>query len=248
MSSPNTVIERNVREIAMRLLGGNRSLELCSRMNYETEVLDLIDAQEKGTVFYDLGACEGRFAVYAALKGLRVYAFEPDPSNFSALLENIWLNSLSAEQLTPFQLGVGESTREAVLKIGQPWAGGHQKVVENPYVRCDVGFDFKRTAKVQLVGLDEFIECEGLARPQCLKVDVDGSERAFMEGSSRTLASPELQSLMMELEADDPHFDWILDQFTTANFVPTSRHPIPNEERLFNFRLTKKASLTEGEN
>jgi hypothetical protein len=51
VSDEKKVNIRNVRGTEMCLMGGNRSLDLCSKMNYETEVLDLIDAQEKGTVF-----------------------------------------------------------------------------------------------------------------------------------------------------------------------------------------------------
>ncbi|HMK07007.1 MAG TPA: hypothetical protein VK476_05710, partial [Flavobacterium sp.] len=55
-----------------KLMTYTRSLELCSRMNYETENLDFIDLIEGGKVMYDLGACEGRFSIYAAMKGIRV--------------------------------------------------------------------------------------------------------------------------------------------------------------------------------
>lgn len=241
MSDAAATIARDIRGVNMRLTGGNRSLELCARMNYETEVLDVIDAQREGTVFYDLGACEGRFSVYAALKRLRVYAFEPDTDNFDTLVRNAALNDLTEDQFRPFQLALGEENRTGILKIGQPWAGGHQKVIENPYERRDLGFDFKTSATTEIVALDSFIAAAGLEPPACLKVDIDGSERAFMAGAASTLASPALRTVVMELESGDPHFDWITDHLERAGFAATSTHAIPNEAQLFNIVFEKRA-------
>ena len=82
------VVSRDLRGVNMQLLASNRALRLCSQMNYETEVLDIIDRTPTGEVFCDLGACEGRFSVYAALKGLKVISIEPELRNFSALEKN----------------------------------------------------------------------------------------------------------------------------------------------------------------
>lgn len=228
-------ITRDVRGTTMHLMGGNRSLELCSQMNYETEVLDLIDTQEKGTIFYDLGACEGRFGIYAALKGLRVYAFEPDQDNYAYLLKNKALNNLSDDQLQPFNVALGEADGEGTLKIGQPWPGGHQKVIDNKYERSDLDFDFKKTAKINIISLDSFLDKKRADPPQCLKIDIDGSERSFMQGAPNTLALPGLHTLIIELETDDPNFGWITSQLETSGFQKTDQYQIPNEPKLFNF-------------
>lgn len=240
MSDEKKVNIRNVRGTEMCLMGGNRSLDLCSKMNYETEVLDLIDAQEKGTVFYDLGACEGRFAVYAALKGLKVYAFEPDPNNFNYLDKNKNLNNLYDTQLQTFNLALGESDRIGTLKIGQPWPGGHQKVIENPHVRADLNFNFKETVEVEVVALDKFIKKEQLCLPQCLKIDIDGSERAFISGAGVSLRGSALKTLIIELETDDPNYAWIIDRLESLGFHKASQHKIPNEQNLYNFVFHKK--------
>jgi FkbM family methyltransferase len=227
-------ITRDIRGLEMKFAAGNRSLELCSQMNYETEVLDLIDSQKEGAVFYDVGACEGRFAVYAALKGLRVFAFEPDERNFVYLQANCALNGLGIDRLRPFNVALGEQDRQGIIKIGQPWAGGHQKIIENPYVRKDLNFDFKETATVAIVAMDSFIAREGITSPQCMKVDIDGSERSFIEGAGATLSHSKLGALAFELEIDDPNFSWIIDRLGDAGFIESSRHAVPNEPKLFN--------------
>jgi FkbM family methyltransferase len=50
---------------------------------------------EPGDVWIDLGAHIGSFAVYAAARGAtRVYAYEPEESNFALLERNVALNAL----------------------------------------------------------------------------------------------------------------------------------------------------------
>ena len=79
------IIINNVRGFELKFVGFTHPLELCAQMNYETEVMDFIDTIKKGDVFFDLGACEGRFTVYAAAKGLKCYAFEPEIRNYEAM-------------------------------------------------------------------------------------------------------------------------------------------------------------------
>src|SRR5262249_33782099 len=137
-----TVTDVDVRGVHFRLYTFNRSLELCARMNYETENLDFIDQLPHGAVMYDLGACEGRFTIYALLRGMTVIAFEPDSDNFSILSENMRLNG-QQHNVRLFNLGVGAGNHRAILQIGQPWPGGHQKVVKHNTVRSDLNFEFK---------------------------------------------------------------------------------------------------------
>ena len=86
-------------------------------MNYETEILDFIDRIHEGEVLFDLGAAEGRFAIYAALKRVRTWAFEPEEMNFQALLENLELNPAARPYLTPVQRAVGDQNVVSILNI-----------------------------------------------------------------------------------------------------------------------------------
>src|SRR5947207_15699801 len=86
------IVTNQVRGIELRLVGYTRPLELCARMNRETEVLDFIDGIGAHEVLYDLGACAGRFSLYAALRGVRCFAFEREELNFRALMADIELN------------------------------------------------------------------------------------------------------------------------------------------------------------
>jgi FkbM family methyltransferase len=145
-----------VRGISFKLMTYTRSLELCARMNYETENLDFIDTINPNEVLYDLGACEGRFSIYAALKGVRVISFEPEAKNFLVFSQNIVINAIGEDRLKAINAGVGAKNGNAIINIGQPWEGGHQKVVEHGEIRNDLNFNFVENQEIKLFSIDSF--------------------------------------------------------------------------------------------
>lgn len=226
------IVQNKVRGIDVRLVGYTRALELCARMNRETEVLDFIDEMQAGSVLYDLGACEGRFAIYAALRGIRCYAFEPEALNFQALVENRELNGkMVGRLLMPLKYAVGERTHRSRIRIGQPWAGGHHRVLAG-VERVDLNFEFTADQEVEVVSLDEFMTERGLPAPDYLKVDVDGSELSFIKGAVLTLRSKILKGVMFELQSQDESYDQIMSFMASCNFVPFMRFEV--EPSLFN--------------
>jgi FkbM family methyltransferase len=234
------IVEADVRGVPLKLVGYTRALELCARMNRELEVLDFIDQAPAGAAFYDLGACEGRFALYAALRGVRVYAFEPEALNHQALTENIALNADRLEgRLVPFNCAVGETTHTGALKVAQPWAGGHQRVLAGAG-RIDLDFDFTAEQTVEVVCLDDLVDKQGLPQPEYLKIDIDGSEVAFMKGAAATLRSPALKAVMFELQTEDGDFADIVRGLAEAGLVEVSRHEIHPD--LFNIWFARGAA------
>ena len=235
------VVSTTVRGIELRLVGYTRALELCARMNRETEILDFIDQIGAGQVLYDLGACEGRFALYAALRGVRCYAFEPEALNFRALSENIELNGDHARRfLTPVNCAVGETTSVGTLKIAQPWAGGHQRVLAGAG-RVDLDFDFTSEQSVDVVSLDDFIAQRGRPKPDYLKVDIDGSELSFIKGASATLRDSRLKGVTFELNQRDASCGEVTDFLASCGFVTLRRDEI--EPGLFNVWFRREHRL-----
>jgi hypothetical protein len=52
---------------------------------------------------------------------------------------------------------------------------------------------------VMMFRLDDLIDVFGLPQPHHIKMDVDGGELAVLEGATRTLSSPLLQSMLVEV-------------------------------------------------
>lgn len=236
----NEISHVDIRGIQFKLKTYNRSLKLCARMNYEIENMDFIDMIPKGEILYDLGACEGRFSIYAAKKGIETYAFEPDQYNYSVLEENIQLNQLESK-LSSFKVGVGDKNDIVKMMIGQPWSGGHQKVVQyENYTRTDLQFDFVESTKIKLVVLDDFIIERQLPIPNYMKVDIDGSELPFLSGAKKTLSHSLMKGIIFELSIVDNNFDMIIDLLQELSFEEIKRIPVPNENNLYNFIFSKK--------
>ena len=232
--------EVEVRGVHFKLMTYTHSLELCSRMNYETENLDFIDKILSDEVMYDLGACEGRFSIYAALKGVRVVSFEPEAKNFLVFSQNIKINNIGENKLKAINAGVGAKNGKAIIKIGQPWEGGHQKVVEHGEIRNDLNFNFVENQEINLISIDTVVEDGICPPPNYLKIDVDGSEMPFLIGAAKTLQSKDLKGIIFELNEVDPNFKSIITLLTENGFVEDKRFNVPNEPDLYNILFLKR--------
>ena len=233
----------DVRGVSLSLVSYTRALELCARMNYETEVLDFIDGIDNDQVLYDLGACEGRFALYAAMRQIRCYAFEPEAANFQAMMENISLNGASVQKyLTPVNSAVGSFSGRATLHVGQPWAGGHHKTVANEAERTDLSFAAVAEQEINIVSLDEYVRSAKLPKPNYLKIDVDGSELAMLDGAKDTLSTPELKGIIFELCTTDRSYYQVVSRLNGAGFSVGAHHPVPNTSDLFNVVFARRAA------
>jgi FkbM family methyltransferase len=208
-------------------------------MNYEIEVLDFIDSLTQDDVFYDLGAAEGRFSIYAASKGIRVIAFEPENKNFQVFMDNIKLNQNIIHNITVHHLAVGEKNKSSTIKIGQPWAGGHQKVVSTTPGRIDFNYTVLEEQTISVVSLDDFIQSSYSPIPTAIKIDVDGSEVSFIRGAKNILSHSQLKKIIFELCIIDKNYENISDILKFNNFHEVNRFKIPNAPNLYNIVFAK---------
>lgn len=237
----NEITEVEVRGRVMRLNTETRALRLCARMNRELEVLDFIDSivEQGGGTLFDLGACEGRFAIYAALSGITCYAFEPEQRNFEVLLDNISHNGGDRLALHAFQLAIGSSDRVTELSIGQPWSGGHHRTLSDITRRVDMQFSECEFQTVNVVALDSFLYREKLPMPDFLKVDIDGAEEEFVNGAKNTLSSGLVKGVLFELCTSDPAYERIIKQMSVYGFSEERRVQIEND--LYNFHFIRSS-------
>lgn len=189
-------------------LKNNRGIE------YESEVKDFIDNIPEGEVFYDLGACVGGFSLYALYKNLKVISFEVDEVNYDGMIEN-YNNNLKYFNLKhyfeSFNIGISDKEGELILRIGQPETGGHWKTLDTPYYSAsdkiikyqNESINYKdRLVKVN--SLDNIIKEYNLFPPTYMKIDIDGSEYAFILGAQESLKN--CKSLIFELQTDNEYF------------------------------------------
>ena len=137
----------------------------------------LLSYLKDGMVYFDVGANNGYYyslKVSKAVRGCRVYAFEPDPRILFHLRKNISYNSIENVTVVPQALSnfVGNARLTAYL--------GASNFLINSKTSLP-------TVDVECTTLDGFVLNSGVERIDLIKVDVEGGERNFLEGSRAAL-------------------------------------------------------------
>jgi len=135
---------------------------------------------EPGDVVFDVGAYVGDTALwFSKLIGPegKVYAFEPEPANFTKLTANI--RRTEVKNIIPLQLALSDQEAEMVVTSG----GGSSTLAKNG-----------EGTSVNVTTIDNFVKNSGLSSVDFIKMDVEGFESHILTGARETLKeqSPKL--------------------------------------------------------
>ena len=139
----------------------------------------LIRSLANEMVYFDVGANNG---YYYALKVAKryptcsVYAFEPDPRIFLHLTKNIVINQ--AGSVTPIREALSDHTGVARMTA---LLGASNFLIPKR------GRTNQRTLDVKCTTLDAFVTQHRIQRIDWIKVDIEGVEPLFLQGSGKTL-------------------------------------------------------------
>lgn len=162
----------------------------------------------EGEVFADVGANVGAYTVLASgVAGAKSVSFEPSPSTFRYLLQNIKLNDLS-EKVTPLNVAVGSAEGRLRLTEGL----GTENYVSPQPVSGGVEVDATTLDKT-------FVN----AVPALIKVDVEGFETEVFAGAERLLTQPSLKAMIVERGAVTGRYTYDeneLHRRIQAQFIP----------------------------
>ena len=153
--------------------------------------------------FYDVGANVGSYSLYAAKRGVRVFAFEPEFMNLQLLYENIFLNKVQ-DLCTPVPIGLGESTSLDLLYLKDGVSKGdalHGIGRKSHHLRGPSASTL--SLQVLTARLDDLIEIFQLPRPTKLKIDVDGNELQVLRGAMNTLEGVEDVHLEIDISREE---------------------------------------------
>lgn len=120
-----------------------------------------------GDVVIDIGANIGTFAIYAATRaeGVKVYAYEPFPENFTYLRRN--LSDSRLNNIIVHQCAVAGGHEQRMLQVANAW-------ILNSLAEKDAALAGKGAVSVDCVTLAEIVE--EAERCDLLKIDCEGSE------------------------------------------------------------------------
>ena len=224
--------ESEVRGLKLRWLALNkRLLWMAAGIEHiEPELLDWIDRIPESSVYYDFGASNGVFAVYAARRKLRVIAVEPDPSNYFLLSWNAFLNRGENVDISAFNVAVSDRFSADKLYIHKMELGTHEKIVGAPLAVSGGTFAPQHIHAIQLVHFDKWIAQLGLPKPEYIKIDVDGHEVPAINGAMDSLRN--CKEVFIEIE--DAKLDDLSSTFHQLGFAMIGKHQVQNYEGLWN--------------
>ena len=156
---------------------------------------------QKGDVIFDVGANIGAVSLISAIflqKQCRVYAFEPLPTTFSMLFQNIIMNSLS-HVITPVNIALSDKIEvdDFILASIEAGTSGHSikagtiESVENDVVAVNKLEVFTST-------IDQLKKDYHIDDINHLKIDVDGCDYEVLLGGEGVLSNPSLKTILIE--------------------------------------------------
>jgi FkbM family methyltransferase len=168
----------------------------------EPETLEWIDGFADRDVFWDVGANVGIYALYAGLRRtIDVVAFEPHGATYANMIDNINTNGM-ADVVRAYPIAIAEGTALDMLNMENTTAGS----VSHSFGAAPtfLGRQRETRARQSTMGLsiDGLIDTFGLAVPNHVKIDVDGTEPDILAGAARTFADPAVRSVLVEIEQD----------------------------------------------
>lgn len=171
----------------------------------EPETIEWINGFEQGSVLWDIGANVGSYSLYAAWRhpAIKVFAFEPSIENIYLLNRNIAQNGLQ-DRIIAFPFPLSEATGEDMFRHTKVQMGGAVNSFGVDYSFDGQKADFQVAYKVYGFRADDLHALFQVPQPNYIKIDVDGIEHLIARGARRVLSSPELKSVLIELNFDFP--------------------------------------------
>jgi len=149
-------------------------------------------------VLYDIGANVGTFSLIAAVaRDASVVAFEPGFANYARLCANLFLNDCHDKVLT-VPLPLSDANRDVHLLYRGLEPGQSRHRIELSRISGSESISHHICA----IRLDDAVLMFNLPLPTHMKIDVDGWELQVLRGAANTLRSPELRSVLIEVEWD----------------------------------------------
>jgi FkbM family methyltransferase len=153
-------------------------------------VLGVINPED---VFVDIGANVGSYTILACVvKGARGYCFEPVPSTFERLSNNLRIND-AFDLVQAYSLGLADQEGEILFT-------SHFDATNHALAPGEAARDALR---VRVMPLDAVLP---EVSPTMIKIDVEGFETPVLDGMPRILADPRLHSVIVELNGNGQRY------------------------------------------
>lgn len=195
-------------------LGKGPAARAGSILTKQPSTIAWIDRFQPDSVFWDIGANVGVYALYAARRGgTQVVAFEPAAVNHFVLSANCEVNGFD-DRLSCLQVGLGSVKSVARLEVSQ-FEPGQSFSFKGKRSRPYPG----RQAALML-SIDQLVDEFGLTPPHYIKLDVPGVTEEVLSGGARVLGGRSLRELHVECNMQTPGGKRVAEKLAAHGFVP----------------------------
>jgi FkbM family methyltransferase len=165
----------------------------CWLGSYELDKQQLFTKTVKpGDVVLDIGANVGFYTLLSGVlagEGGKVFAFEPSPRNFGFLSRHVKINGLN--NVTLFEAAVADQPGEAMFDFADSNAKSH--------------LSSSGSHRVKVLSLDQLLAEGKIARPNLLKIDVEGAEARVLRGARTLLTSGPRPTIFLATHGAEVH-------------------------------------------
>lgn len=179
----------------------------------------------KGDMFFDIGANIGSYTILAAGEvGAHAIAFEPIPSTYNALKNNLKINKINT---LVEALNVGVGAKAGTLIFSEAYD------TVNHVIPLSERSSTKNGLEVAVVAIDEIVINNKI--PILIKIDVEGFETEVLNGMNSILNNYFLKGIIIELNGSGKRYGYdeslIHQKLISFGFSPFEYDP-------FNRKLT----------
>lgn len=209
-----TVVEKDDKKFKFYTPNDTTKWRASTLFTKEPSTIEWINSMKPGEVLFDVGANIGSYSVYAGVKGVKVYSFEPEAENYALLIKNLNLNGIEPNA---YCMAISDEIKTGLLYAGQQDVGGACHTFNEK-----VGFDLKVREEIYTQGcfgmpLQEMVK-NGLPQPDYIKIDVDGLEHKVLTGAWGILNN--CKSLLIEINPSlSKHLEIIKELQDNFNFI-----------------------------
>jgi FkbM family methyltransferase len=158
------------------------------------DMMFLLHFLRKEDSFADIGANVGSYTVLASGHiGAETFAFEPVPSTFLHLGNNIAINHIE-KKVTSFNVALG--SKEGIIEFTSSFDTTNHVANKND----------TDTISVSVETLDHILENRKI--PSLLKIDVEGFETEVLMGGGKILKQSELKAIIIELNGSGKRYGY----------------------------------------
>lgn len=160
---------------------------------------------KKDDAVLDIGANHGQMAMKFAQYCRHVYSFEPNPEQAALARKSM------PDNVTLVEKAVSDSNQFVSFYIDR--RPGMNAVASSILKLDEMPDEFSEKIEVEAITIDDFVAAKKI-NPKLIKIDVEGHERAVIEGGINTIRSHRPYVIFELWESYWPEFDACLSQIS----------------------------------